>query len=1095
MPPKRKTQAPSASQPLPEPKQPARTSGRKRRYSDASNVSDRPSSSQSMTAAAPVKRRKKGRPAKFAASSVEPEPEPIVEEEENEEDLEQHHQAMQFGGDATDERMPVMETDDSIQVTHPQSKHVHFGGAVRDADGEDYSTATNITPHPRKTMTMSRRFTFSPSAAASMAKQFITSTLTRTSLPPAMNIDQAANIIKEYHYSPLHTVIEERKRRRLEIESELKEEKNLLANYEDDAEDEEAQQRVIALEQERDELRLELESHLASHRLHVDEQMLVLDTQEDVGYSEMKGESASLQTNGFHGKSRENAEYDLPEITTVTGRASSSLKEMTAAWDKERREFQDAILALNREANDAKAQLQIWRIEAEALGFGPDGASVEVILTSIRESMIAMREKIEAALPDTLPEGATNADIVDILVANLESFSSQLRRQHGEIRDKETVIADLSAQIDGLLEHLTNEKLRSERLQDQWQHLDREHDDKARNIKELEEELETLIAERDDLQKDLTDKVEEGRLMSEDNAQKASDLEKLRLSLDGYILEEGRLTELIRRMEIEHQDQIMKMNREREDTIAEYDGRLETEINMRSEAERLGDERQTTITELEVKIEELATERDTLRDELGAVKAERDAESEGRQQAEASLEEKNVEIEDLETRVSRLEEELDALNTQVDELRRNNETIKTQLASAETDLDERITQISVLDHKLEEQGKQANELRMKLFQVQQENETRVKNLELQMSERDDRFQTDMAAEIERREAADTLAQQRATVIIELEERIEAIELQMRADLASRDERIAALKDELVDVKTDLENEQMDHRAAESTLENEREQNTERVEELNSTILALQETRDELEGRIQELTTEAQNATELHDSEMEDRNAEIARLHATITELNGEVQDLKAEVNSLESRVEQEAANMLDLQNAKEDEIDDLKLQLKEKQEKILVVQQTAAEADAAWTEVYQAKEQELAEMTAKAVAGQEVITTLQSNLVDWKQKFREYAARNNKRISGLAAEVARLQANSQEEVEAERMDGEAVLEEIESFDFEAVVEVRKTASQRSVISSSSQSQSQSSGGATRNTRVSRKSNKFGDSGIGMDGEVESFMVN
>ncbi|KAK0269311.1 hypothetical protein LTS00_017334, partial [Friedmanniomyces endolithicus] len=100
MPPKRKAaQAPSASQPLPT----SRSTGRKRRHSDASNISNASeiavSSSHGATLSAPAKRRKGG---KRGAASIEPEV--IVEVMEQEEALDTHHDdAMhsQLGGDAT----------------------------------------------------------------------------------------------------------------------------------------------------------------------------------------------------------------------------------------------------------------------------------------------------------------------------------------------------------------------------------------------------------------------------------------------------------------------------------------------------------------------------------------------------------------------------------------------------------------------------------------------------------------------------------------------------------------------------------------------------------------------------------------------------------------------------------------------------------------------------------------------------------------------------------------------------------------------------------------------------------------------------------
>ena len=331
MAPKRKAaQAPSASQPLPST---STRNTRKRRLSDPvseiSVASERPSSSQGS------KRRKKA--GRVAAASVEPEV--IVEEQEQEEaGLVHHHQDamdMQLGGDATYDRdMPEVVVEDTIEVFQPRSKHVHFGGGAREDDDDEIEprqTATNITPHPRKT-SVKHRMTMSPMPGVGGSSRRVT-TSTRSSLPPAWSQDSAAaeptKIIQELQFVPLREALNDRVKRRLrrshlseeqiaiededkthkrtslelnqlqtttaekeariaameaqlqELTLELETQRQLSIGVADDVD---AQQQVLLLKQQLQEMRRELPEHVHEHHRddEPDDNMLVFDSQKDI---------------------------------------------------------------------------------------------------------------------------------------------------------------------------------------------------------------------------------------------------------------------------------------------------------------------------------------------------------------------------------------------------------------------------------------------------------------------------------------------------------------------------------------------------------------------------------------------------------------------------------------------------------------------------------------------------------------------------------------------------------------------------------------------------------------------------------------------
>ncbi|KAF2771027.1 hypothetical protein EJ03DRAFT_325826 [Teratosphaeria nubilosa] len=1121
MPPKgTRSKAGLSSQPLPE--KPTRASGRKRRHSDASNASERPSSSQS-TASAANKRQKKGRgrPKKLAST----EPGTIVEEEEVEQDelqadLTAHHRAtLQQEDDA------IME--DEVDVTEVRSKHVRFGNGEEVDEEEEVSTATNITPHPRKTlatMKIKRRATMSPAAGSKRQR-----TISRASLPAVFTQDdgEGTPLTQTFQFAPLSAVLDERIRRRLrrnrlseeqnEIEDLAKRDRRTIAELEqlkqeaydrnqqieelvfqleaqrqnaiNLSDDDEEHEKVRELEAEVAELKRDLAAHISNHRLedHIeiepDNNMMVLDTHEDVEYPQLPQKTTDKYETGGG---------DVSVITTTkTTGSRKSLSQATAAWESEREDYRSAIAVFSQEVNEAKAALEILRIELNGLGFGvADGQDgYLVILQSIRESFAQIRDFLDDELPETVPDNATSSDLVEILVSNCRDVIQQLRAHQEDLSNKDTIIADLGNQVNGLIEHLAEAKIRRDTLEEQWRKLDVDNESKDRSIDELEEELITANARVEELEEELASKKQEASTLGNDHQQAIRSIEKLTISLENYRTEESRLQDLITRMEQEHRETVAKMAKEREETVDELEAKLDAEANLRNKAENLIEERQTEVTRLEILVEQTATERDGLQNTLDAVKAERDLESEARESAEAELEQKDVTIEDLETRVTRLEEELQSLNTTLEQLREINESERTQREAAEEELDDRNVQLEESKEKLVGMGKEANELRLKLHNAQQQHNERVKELEAAASERDEQYQVDIAEEVARRENADELAQERSLQIAELQTKLDDVELQMRDALAERDARIAELENESAEQSEEIEGLKLDLTSAENDLDAERTRFLDLKEESEASIRALQDTIAQHETSIQQLQEQEITLTDRHNSEIDDRNTQIADLHAQVEELTTIKTKLEKEKSGLERRVESEAEALLLLQNEKEDEIEHLNNLLREKQEKIVVVEQKAVEADRRWQEVLDAKDEELENMRIEAEEQTTTTTTATDQLKNLLTEYKAYIVRSSSTIRSLQRQYANALAVAEEEGNAQIADGDAVFAELNAIDVEGLLGKTVTTKKKVVTQSSAGASSSSSSGAKKGR--GRKSKRGMDSGIGMDGEEEA----
>lgn len=1033
--------------------------------------------------------------------------------------------------------------NESIEVAHPTStttttttRHVHFG-----TEGEDEkSTATNITPHPRQKMPVKRRITASPSMGTTSddehsSKRFRTVSQ-RMSLPPTLSQDarDAATIVQELQFAPLRQVLEERVRRRLrrshmseelndieahnrrdsrtqkeleelrvqkaeketrirDLTMELESQRQLSIDVSDETADEhektkQMQSELTALKREMAGLKGSLVKRGDDVDLDMDD-MLVLDSQEEhISYPQLPADPETPMGDGQRSQTR------AITLTKDEIKSSQSVREprismAVSQWDEERRRFEDAIMALSTEANDAKAALQILTIEMQSLGFAGEDATNEYVLQSIRESFATVRERLEEILPESMPDSASNSEILEILIANVQEFAERLRGQDRELMEKSTLVSDLGNQVNTLLNRLADSEIHLTKLEQQWKELDQSNESKERELDEIDEHLQKIQDERDELQRELDEKTTDYDDLQREGNNLTSSVERLKESLQGYRTEETRLTQIIVKMEQDHATTIANMSEEREKTVRELEDALDTEIAQRGEAEKQSDDRQATITELEIKIEELSTERENLTGELIAVKSERDTERDTRQALETSLHDKTIETEDLEARVGRLEDELEDLNNQLETLRQLNESERNQREAAENDLDDRNMQIDDLNKKLHAQGKEANELRSKIFGMQQKNAQQVAALETAASERDEQYQNDIADEVARREAAEDLAQNRADTILEIETKLKELEQNMRADLANRDARIRELEDaldarddEISDLKTSLAE-------AETRYSDQADTSRELETELRASIAALEKEIKDHNTTILSLRTAADAATDAHANEVTDLNADITDLSAQITDLTAHVSELETQKRGLEKRVESEAEQMLLLSEEKHAEIQSLHATIRDKQEKILVVEDKARAADERWQEVLDSRDEELELLKTESKTTSVGIERLVEENVAVKAKFRDYIRRSTGFIENLQEQLRAFQHAAQADGDAVKEEGKAGLEAVEAMD--AVGELKTMG--KAVVTTTTVGSS-----SVAKKAVGRKSVKGGgkkgkrmvDSGIGIEGEEE-----
>lgn len=553
--------------------------------------------------------------------------------------------------------------------------------------------------------------------------------------------------------------------------------------------------------------------------------------------------------------------------------------------ETERHEFEKAIATLTREASDARAALQIMLIELQSLGFAPADASAETVLSSIRSAFYQARTELEELLPGETPGNIENGALLNLLLQHVRGLLQNVHVQTETLESHEKMEHVLRKQLGGLLDKLADVDSRKHMLESQWRELDVEAERKEKDIVELNSQLDVLESESQEHTLTISQKNERIQELEADLATQATSIERLQSALQGYRDEVAGLEELIVKLDQQHRNSIAQLKKENADTVAALEDQIQVEKSYRETAEAEIDGKTTRITALELDLEATATSLDELRSQVERTQALAVAERDLRETAENSLADQAAIIESLETKVSAAEADLESLHVELESLRTLASSERHQRQSAEALLDEREAQLSELENKLHEAGITANLLREKLFEKQQVHEREVAELQSETLKRENQFQNDIAAEIERREEAERDEASTREALNELEEAARETEQTLREEVTVRDERIRVYEQELGQTQNALEEAKSQY----VTLEEDHER-------------ALAQLQSDLEGR---------------DYLIASREFEFEKLETTATQTGAELATARETISNLESvraslerRIEAEAEELL-----------------------------------------------------------------------------------------------------------------------------------------------------------------------------------------
>lgn len=1129
-------------QPSAEPANTTKRVSRKRRASsasvDAAPAATPASSSTSLppSAQSTNKRRKRHEASADITDIVEESTTQTTVVEHENDDVHNHPAALSVDDvEADDDYNDNRDNDNTDNANGSASRHVRFSQTAESTGNG--STSTHLTPHVNKhKKVVHRRITLSPATLASALPSTPAATQkkpkSRASLPADFSLSQASpsSSYQELQFAPLSQILQERVKRRLR-RSHLSEETNdihqrtrdevrartELRRLREDIEerDDRVRQLMYELEMQR-QLGIDVSDETAADRRKIkDMELEVAQLKHEI--EEKRQQEASLpQVDGVDDMDivaedmmiinspivrSQDSDIAYPLLPSSQDAATPLRAARLGSDDKaqlqvalpesnfqaEREAFEEAVKFWTREASDAKAALQILTIELQSLGFGD---STEVVLTSIRDSFALVRERIESALPGQVPSNLSNQEVIELVAEHLESLADRVATQEAALVDADKLHQELAREVNGLVDRLSEAELRKRELERSYSKLDAQAQEDEVFIIELEEKLKTVEKDHAIVQGMLNAKNDELVTLVQTNEELDSSVDKLGQALDGYRTSEEKLQALIERMETEHRHAIADLEQVHRDTVNNLDLQLEAEHARRDVAEQDALTKQTLIAALELRIVEDESSINSLKLQLASVLEDKMAQEEAREAAEGEVNEKTTFIEELETKIERAEKSLEELRGEIERLRDLHEAEKRQREAAEAELDVRESKIDHLNNNLHEQGIQANQLRQKLFEIQMREKEAIQKLEDTLQEREEKFQEDMAGEIERREQADRLVVMRNDTIAELEESLRRTEAAMAEALQERDDKLAELAELTERLQTELERTTRELEDTITELETLQNTSQTRISQLVADIAMLQGQVSEQAATIANLESDAATTADIHATAIIERDEAIANLNHEIFQARTRIEGLESEKTSLERRVEAEAESMLELHSSKDEEIAALKHTILVKQAEVDDLKQKALAVDQTWEELVTRRDEEIEELKSTGEESTKVVIRLTKLNASLKEKLRKFVRDSTATAQAMRDDVEdALRASEQKTVDLHD-EGMRVLEEVEAM--EEASELFETEA------TSSQAGPSTNGRAPNKLlqkfkRAGRGRRQF-DSGIGVDEGEESMLM-
>ncbi|KAF2752149.1 hypothetical protein M011DRAFT_463622 [Sporormia fimetaria CBS 119925] len=653
--------------------------------------------------------------------------------------------------------------------------------------------------------------------------------------------------------------------------------------------------------------------------------------------------------------------------------------------DKAVRRYEAEIEELLRLLSESKGALRCVTIELQNLDLVADKQ------TTAKDAIVALRHVLEDCreqyekISASSAAGLNNTEFLNRLMEDLEGMTEELLEKT-ELNEKlNSRLAVAESQYQGTMDLLAETDTRNAELQEQLEsvqtlsttqtqqieqlHLDLDHQTEIAN--EQADQLEEQQGAIADLNKELENKTSEG--------------ERLTAAVEQFREEAEKLTDTITELEKAHEKRIDELVNEHAVEINDLQAQVQTEAADRAEYEELAlqrlqliDELQGKLSTLEKQAEDLTVMVDEQSERLTSEQAARELAEEERNQHAVQISEHEDTIQGMRENIAILKEELLGLTT-------NLEAEQAQREQTEQDLTEANKSIAALESRLHNSGVQANELRSKLFQLQQERDSVIQQLQEEADSREVEFNATIQNETERR----TTAEDRVS---ELEAQIFKVE----GTLATTEEALAQLQQARSQLEADRDaqaeklNRQLeDLRSKYSALE---KTSKEQIVTLQATITDLNNDVEELRNRIQTLEDTANATAIAHAEELEERDTVVADLQSTLHAEQQKIADLEKENRKLQQDVQNQAMEFLNIDMSRQNTLASLQDALNSQKAVINELTLKAENQAASHADKVAEMQEEINTLRLAADTRVEMIAKLEANVEEMEEKFRSEAA-------------------------------------------------------------------------------------------------------
>ncbi|KAL5114481.1 hypothetical protein ACEQ8H_007624 [Pleosporales sp. CAS-2024a] len=683
--------------------------------------------------------------------------------------------------------------------------------------------------------------------------------------------------------------------------------------------------------------------------------------------------------------------------------------------------YEQQILRYERQLAASQGALRVITIELQNLHFLEPGASSNEILIEMRHGFATLRQELEKLFPNTTA-GLTNQQLLHKIPELFGGIFFELKQKLSLLSSAQKSELLLRRQYEGVLDLLAESEDRVKELEQKEYSLDKSNEEKQRTIVDLEEHVATLTELTKSQEAELSNQTAQITGLNGDVDDKETTIARLREATETYRTNLESVTLTVTQLETEHEQTIARMEAEHADQVHGLEADLAVEQDARNVAETDAMQKGEYIEDLSRRIERTEAELDKLTIELDQLVKQLTEQTKARGEAEEQRDEQADIANEYANTIEGLNETIADLRAQINEFQDNLVAERTQRERTEANLDEANDKIEELNDCLHNSGIQANELRAKLFQLQQEKEQEIKDLEEDAQERENALNDQLHTEQDARLVAEKTVEK-------LNKQIEGVEATLattEVDLVNMTEARQLLEEDREQQVTVLNQQLVDLRAKYMALETSSQ----------STIDALQANIIDLTNQVQEQQIEIKRLNQLIAEKDELYQQDTSLLKAEFAELKDELAAEQAdnvknqkEIASLSQRIESEANELLSMMNSHSSESTALRQTISTLEATISNHQANAATAASEHEATVLALETEITELQLVGTARVETITLLTSQIDDLKARFAKQEEDTRVTIDALnlghrrlleenEALAARLKERNQEALKA-----------------------------------------------------------------------------